>query len=126
MNKFIKNNYASFRASRTASPEGQTLHANPNSYGWAFQCEFVVHGTRLQCQRKEKPIWTKAPQNLKSSIPNREWFWCSPVLGRERSGEDIAPVVADIACRPLNGWQMGRQKAGTYGDLMGPAGRGLA
>jgi len=36
------------------------------------------------------------------------------------------PVVAENACRPSTRWQMGRHKAGTYGDLMGLVGRGLA
>ncbi|MCY3993029.1 MAG: hypothetical protein OXF50_17540, partial [Caldilineaceae bacterium] len=43
----------------------------------------------------------------------------SSVLGRERLGEGIEPVAAEIACCPFTRWQMGRHKAGTYGGETG-------
>ena len=66
-------------------------------------------------------FWPKmAPIRLCSSFLNspqllRGWpkSGCSSILGRERSGEGIVPVVAD--CCPLDGWQMGRHKACPYG-----------
>ena len=72
----------------------------------------------------------------------RKCGWCVPELEWGRSGEDSVPAAAGIVDRPLkrcgagawpgrtvgsvDGVALCRHEAGTYGDPIGFAGRGLA